>query len=265
MHVKHGEAILTHKTLSGPDTVHMVLDAPWLKGAKPGQFVMIRIQQDTEPLLRRPISLCAVTPSGIELLFKIRGCGTEHMAEWPVGHHIDIIGPLGNGFTPPPARTPACLVAGGIGIAPLIGLARWLLAERPDCDVHMLLGTKKADECTALRAFVPGECTLRIVTEDGSCGDHGLVTDILTAEQAESPAAMLFGCGPMPMLAALADLTFRTGQSCQISLEANMACGVGACLGCTIQAHGSGGPENVRVCADGPVFEAHRIFSPALD
>jgi len=263
MQAQHGQARLTQKKLSGPDTVHMVLDASWLNKAKPGQFVMLRVHNNTEPLLRRPISLCAVTPTGIELLFKIRGSGTELMSAWPVGHTVDIIGPLGNGFTPALTQTPACLVAGGIGIAPLICMARWLLSKRPACDVRMFLGTQTSTDIDAYIPFIPDGCTLQIATEDGSRGEHGFVTDMLAADSSSNQTAMIYGCGPMPMLKALADLTRRTGQTCQISLEAHMACGIGACLGCTVPTHTPTGSTNVRVCAEGPVFDAHQIFSPA--
>jgi dihydroorotate dehydrogenase electron transfer subunit len=258
MQAQHGQARLAQKKLSAPDTVHMVLDAPWLNRAKPGQFVMLRVHNNTEPLLRRPISLCAVTPTGVELLFKICGTGTERMSAWPIGHQVDIIGPLGNGFTPPLPQTPVCLVAGGIGIAPLICMARWLLSNRPDCDVRMFLGTQTSTDIDAYTPFIPDGYTLQIATEDGSRGERGFVTDILAAASYSKPAAMIYGCGPMPMLEALADLTHRTGQTCQISLEAHMACGIGACLGCTVPT----GSTNVRVCADGPIFESHRIFPP---
>ena len=262
MQAQLGRASLAHKTFSNPDTVHMVLDAPWLSHARPGQFVMLRIQPDTVPLLRRPISLCDITPNGIEILFKIRGTGTELMAAWPVGHQIDIIGPLGNGFSPPSSQTSACLIAGGIGIAPLIGLSRWLLTNRPDCEVHMFLGTKTSADIDAFTPFIDKSCTLQIATEDGSCGTHGFVTDVFAADLKTKTSAMIYGCGPMPMLNTLATLTRSTEQTCQISLEAHMACGIGACLGCTVPSHTSADSTNVRVCADGPVFDAHRIFPP---
>ena len=262
MQAQHGQARLAQKKLSAPDTVHMVLDAPWLNRAKPGQFVMLRVHNNTEPLLRRPISLCAVTPTGVELLFKIRGTGTEQMSAWPIGHTVDIIGPLGNGFTPPLPPKPVCLVAGGIGIAPLICLARWLIVKHPDCDVHMLLGTKTAAESDTLVPFIPEGCTLQIATEDGSRGEHGFVTDMLAADSSLNPSAMIYGCGPMPMLEALANQTHRSGQTCQISLEAHMACGIGACLGCTVPSQTADNSSPLRVCADGPIFEAHRIFPP---
>lgn len=238
----------------------MVLDAPWLQWALPGQFIMLRIQPDTDPLLRRPISLCAVTPNGVELLFKIRGIGTERMAAWPVGHTVDIIGPLGNGFTPPPPQIPAWLVAGGIGIAPLICNARWLLSNRPDCNVRIYLGAGTSADIDAFVPCIPEGCEVQIFTEDGTRGKRGFVTDMLTADAGSHPEAVLYGCGPMPMLKALATLAQQTGQSCQISLEAHMACGIGACLGCTVPAHTPDGSTNVRVCADGPVFDAHLIF-----
>ncbi|MBM4309784.1 MAG: dihydroorotate dehydrogenase electron transfer subunit [Deltaproteobacteria bacterium] len=260
MHITQGSARIVQTARSGADTVHMVLEAPWLQQALPGQFIMLRIYAGTAPLLRRPISLCAVTPSGIELLIKIRGSGTERMAGWPVGHAVDIIGPLGNGFAPPPPGTPAVLVAGGIGIAPLICLARWLKDNRPDCSVRILFGARTAADCDALVPFIPASCALQIATEDGSRGTQGSVTDLLAYKPAVCPDALFYGCGPMPMLKSLARLACDTSHACFISLEAHMACGVGACLGCTVPAYTPQGPSQVRVCADGPVFEARRIF-----
>lgn len=257
---QHGRGCVTHTTLCTPDTVHMVLEAPWLHGSLPGQFIMLRIQPDTDPLLRRPISLCAITPNGVELLFKIRGVGTERMAAWHEGHSVDIIGPLGNGFTPPPAHIPAWLVAGGIGIAPLICNARWLLSKCPDCDVRMYLGAGTSADIDAFAPFIPEGCELRIATEDGTRGERGFITDIISTDSNSNPDAIIYGCGPMPMLNTLANLARRTGQACQISLEAHMACGIGACLGCTVPALISGAPVQVRVCADGPVFDANIIF-----
>ena len=160
----------------------------------------------------------------------------------------------------PPANTAACLVAGGIGIAPLICHARWLLSNRPDCDVRMYLGAGTSADIDAFAPFIPEGCELRIATEDGTRGKRGFVTDMLAADANSNPEAVLYGCGPMPMLKALATLAHRTGQACQISLEAHMACGIGACLGCTVPAQTPNGPANVRVCADGPVFDAHLIF-----
>ena len=257
----HGQAIVVHKNLSGSDTVHMVLKAPWLNHARPGQFIMIRVHAGTAPLLRRPISLSAVTPQGIEILFKIRGTGTRHMALWPVGQLTDIIGPLGHGFDPPRPATPAFLVAGGIGVAPLIGLARWLRDNLTECPVHMLLGAATTSDIDCLVQFVPENCTLETAAEDGSSGHHGFVTDLLTLDKLkQQPQAMVYGCGPMPMLKTLATLSRSAGSPCQISLEAHMACGVGACLGCTVPVHTSDGQKQVRVCADGPVFDACHIF-----
>jgi len=241
----------------------MVLDAPWLQHALPGQFIMLRIQDATAPLLRRPVSVCSVTTAGAELLIKICGCGTEIMAGWPVGRAVDIIGPLGNGFPLPPTGTSAVLVAGGIGIAPLICLARWLVNSRPDCSVRILFGARTYGDCDALIPFIPATASLKIATEDGSRGERGLVTDFLDDESILRPDAVFYGCGPMPMLQTLAGLTRKAGRPCFVSLEAHMACGVGACLGCSIPAYKPLGPSQVTVCADGPVFDAGLIFPGA--
>ncbi len=261
MTTHHGIARIVTTALSGTDTVHLVLEAPWLLQARPGQFVMLRVGDGTAPLLRRPFSLCAVTHSGIELLVKIRGNGTERMARWPAGHAVDIIGPLGNGFQPPPAGTAsAVLVAGGIGLAPLVCLARWLRDNRPECAVRMLLGARTGTDCDALIPFIPPSCALQIATDDGSRGTRGLVTDLLEDAAVLRPAPVFYGCGPMPMLQALANCARRAGLPCFVSLEAHMACGVGACLGCTVPAITPRGPAQVRVCADGPVFDSRLIF-----
>lgn len=259
MHPHHGTARILDKKLHGCDIVHMALEAPWLQRSLPGQFIMLRIPHAATLLLRRPISLCALTGKGVELLIKVRGTGTERIAEWPVGHSLDIIGPLGNGFQPPHGAD-AVLVAGGIGIAPLVCLARWLLDNRPDCKVRMLFGARSSAECDALTQFIPSACDLRIATEDGSHGVRGFVTDLLPADAGVRSGSVFYGCGPMPMLQALAGITRTTGSPCYVSLEAHMACGVGACLGCSVPAHTPEGPAYVRVCADGPVFEARQIF-----
>jgi dihydroorotate dehydrogenase electron transfer subunit len=257
---QHGRARILENTLLSSDTAHLVLDADWLQQARPGQFIMLRVHTDTDPLLRRPISISAAGPRGIEILFKIRGSGTERMAAWPIGHTVDIIGPLGNGFMPPGPAQQICLVAGGIGVAPLIGLARWLILNRPDCAVHMLIGAGSCADSDAFEPFAPEGCALHISTDDGSRGRQGTVIDMLTADFSLGPDTVLYGCGPMPMLKALAGVARSSGTKCQISLEAHMACGIGACLGCTVSAHTSNGPAQLRVCAEGPVFDAGIIF-----
>lgn len=262
---QHAAAAIGRTTLIGDDTVHMVLDAPWLIHAHPGQFIMLRVGQDTAPLLRRPISLCAVSPAGAEILFKIRGTGTARMAAWPAGRKVDIIGPLGNGFDLPVSCRPVCCVAGGIGIAPLIFLAHQLLATRQDRIVHMFLGAATAAGIDALAPYIPESCILHAATEDGTRGCRGMVTDAVKNKQCDLLNAVYYGCGPMPMLESLAGLSRLAGAPCQISLESHMACGVGACLGCTVPAHTGTASINLRVCADGPVFSAEDIFPPPGD
>ncbi len=224
---------------------------------RPGQFVMVRTSLDCDPLLRRPLSIHRVHDNGeIALLYDVVGRGTEWLAQREAGATIDLLGPLGNGFTVDSPNL--LLVAGGCGIAPLVFLADIALAQGRR--VVLLCG---AD--TAARVFpeqqLPHGALTTIVTEDGSLGQQGLATDFIAdalrklAPQAEKidpqDDMQIFACGPNDMYRAMAQNDLLKGWNIQVSLEARMGCGFGVCYGCTI--HTRIGLK--RVCRDGPVFK----------
>jgi dihydroorotate dehydrogenase electron transfer subunit len=243
----------------------LVLDAPAeFAAADAGQFVMLETTGGLEPYLRRAFSIADVSRgdagrSRVELLAKVVGRGTRAMSELPTGARRALLGPLGRGFTLPAADAgPVALVAGGVGSAPLLLLARQLLARGVRFD--FFLGGRSAgdlarrEDFARLAAASGGRFVA--VTEDGSLGERGRVTEALERSCATTPPARLFACGPMPMLAALAGLAARCGLSGEAALETEMGCGFGACLGCAVP-HVSG--RWALCCKEGPVFALDEV------
>jgi dihydroorotate dehydrogenase electron transfer subunit len=256
---KHSAELVSKREVI-PGTFHMVLHAPAIAWeAKPGQFVMVQVQQGTDPLLRRPISLCGAADDCIELLFQVRGRGTGLMAAWEPGRPVSLLGPLGNGFKIPQNLKTAVLVAGGIGAAPLLYFAK-SLAGLPALKRYFFFGSKTGRERAQVEdVFTAKDFEYVYVCEDGSTELKGFVTEAFAGELAgskiDTEGACIFSCGPEPMLQRVSALAGMHNISCQVSLEARMACGVGACLGC-VAATTEGFK---RVCADGPVFNSRDI------
>jgi dihydroorotate dehydrogenase electron transfer subunit len=250
--------------------------------AKPGQFVMVRVTEAFDPLLRRPLSIHRVcsgqdtaktkkSPACIELLYRSVGKGTYILSKKQKGDSIDLTGPLGNGFSIDNNLQTAVLVAGGIGVAPLLSLAQKLKGSRGTNPVKTtlmaLLGGKTSADILCRTDLRKLGAKVAVSTEDGSSGTKGLVTDLLTGFFEElSPVnrkgLCLYGCGPLPMLRALAEFADRQNLPCQVSLETRMACGVGACLGCSVPARSNGGrlPAFQRACKEGPVFDSSIVL-----
>ncbi|MDD4941797.1 MAG: dihydroorotate dehydrogenase electron transfer subunit [Candidatus Omnitrophica bacterium] len=222
--------------------------------AQPGNFVMVKVSDGTDPLLRRPLSIHRVNAAAgtVELLYEVVGKSTEILSRKKINEEIGVIGPLGNGFSHEPRTKggPEILVAGGMGAAPLLFLAQRLTRGA----ATVLIGARTKAQVLCAPEFKRLGCTVRIATDDGSAGFHGRVTDllddVLSRTAAEQP--VLYGCGPEPMLRAMAGVCRAYGLSAQVSLESHMACGIGACLGCVVRT--KRGFE--RVCKEGPVFRA---------
>lgn len=241
----------------------LVLDAPAeYAEVAAGQFVMFETTGALEPYLRRAFSVADATKRGegarIELLAKIVGRGTRAMAELAPGARRALLGPLGRGFALP-ERGPVALVAGGVGSAPLLLLAR-RLRER-DVRFDFYYGARAAgdlarrDDFESLAASSGGR--LFVATEDGSDGFRGRVTGALDAGIAAGAAyRRLYGCGPMPMLAALARLAAARDVAGEAALETEMGCGYGACLGCAVPHVGG---RFALCCKDGPVFALDEV------
>ena len=229
--------------------------------AKPGQFVMVRCGKEHEHVLRRPLSIHQVddeTKSRLALLFNVVGEGTRWLSQRQVGDNIDLFGPLGNGYKVHPDSKNLLLVAGGIGIAPLCLLAQ--KAVKQEKKVTLLMGMVTAIEFSN-QQLLPSGIELVVVTEDGSSGLTGRVTDQLLNNF--DWADQVFACGPVGMYQTIATFSeqFPKLNSAQISLEVRMGCGLGICYGCTVKTKNG----LKQVCKDGPVFDLKDILWDELN
>jgi len=241
-----------------------------LAEAQPGQFVMVRVNDSIDPLLRRPFGIFDVgsfvpeyTDAGrqiyLEILYKVVGKGTAMLASFHHGDHLDMLAPLGKGFAPGAAGEEKILVGGGVGLAPLYYLAKELVKN--SC-VHLFVGGRTREDVLCITEFERLGVETYVATDDGTLGEQGLVTEVLEKQlQQGTTAKTIFACGPYPMLRAVAAIAGRTRIPCQVSLEAYMACGVGACLGCVMKGrnHTEATPDYRCVCKDGPVFEYQEL------
>lgn len=238
------------------DIYLLELDAPEAaEKAQPGQFIMLRVNQGLEPLLARPFCVHNAHAGKLSVLYRVVGKGTNILTRAKAGDELGIWGPLGRGFSFEYKKP--ILVAGGMGIAPLNFAALKLAAMGvPSPLMCGLPGAMGFAGLVGLMTDCLGQatCAMDWATEDGSLGKPGLVTELMDPALDDCDAVL--ACGPVPMLAAVARACVQKGIPCQVSLEAKMACGVGACLGCAVPAVGGG---YVRVCQDGPVFDATRI------
>ena len=230
--------------------------------ARPGQFVMIHPKKFSEPLLPRPFSIHRLQGNRVDLLIRAVGEGTRQVCGLSSGEVLEIKGPLGRGFQLDSKKDPI-LVAGGIGVAPLLYLADRLVKMKRSQTVappRLLIGAGSKKELLGLREFKKAGLRVQAVTEDGSFGRKGLVTDLLAGMSAKGlDRAVIYTCGPQGMLRAVASWAAARDIPCQVSLEARMACGMGACLGCSVARPNDGGRGYSKVCQDGPVFEAQEL------
>lgn len=221
--------------------------------ALPGQFLMLKVCSGSEPLLRRPISIHNCSGKKVELLYEVVGKGTEILANIKSGEFIEVIGPLGNGFNI--KNTNCIIVAGGMGVAPLVFLAQKLKQNRLNSLV--LIGGRSKEQILCEKEFKTLGFKVLTAADDGSKGFKGRVTELLNREllTEDRVARTIYACGPKPMLKELQRIAGEKNIQAQVSLEAHMACGIGACLGCVVNTK----EGFKRVCKDGPVFEASQI------
>ena len=227
--------------------------------ARPGRFVMVRTAGGADPLLRRPISLHDAGDGWLEIFFRVAGRGTALLASKTEGQTLDVLGPLGGGFRLDgdwPGRE-AWLVGGGRGIAPLYFLGRLLRAR--GARVRVFYGGKTRAEIPIAEKFREAGFIVDCSTDDGSLGFRGFVTALLEMELAAAVPAGLFVCGPDPMMERAARLSQARALPAQISLEAIMGCGFGACWGCVKRIKRADGGKWRKICEDGPVFTADEI------
>ncbi len=265
--------VLSNKKLSDQYYV-MELRSPELTDeVKPGQFLMLRVRGGYEPFLRRPFSFYGIKFSKdqrtFEILYKVVGLGTKLMTDVKEGEKIDVIAPLGNGFSLPSDIRTAVMVAGGIGLAPLLFLAEGVHKIRIDkVEAIFLYGGQGKADMIDIDRIKDTSSEIKICTEDGSLGSKMLVTELLeryleekTIGKHDRRSTGIFSCGPKAMLKAVSSIAKKYDIPCQVSLESFMACGFGACLGCVVKVlqGESGDIAYERVCKEGPVFDSERI------
>ncbi|UCE17734.1 MAG: dihydroorotate dehydrogenase electron transfer subunit [Gemmatimonadota bacterium] len=239
---------------------------PICRGAQPGQFVHIRADVQSDPLLPRPFSIHDIDREvmGVEILFQVVGSGTRILSSKRKGESIEVLGPLGRGFGVDHERRISVLVAGGIGLAPFPFLIKRL--RESGHSVFVLAGWKTVEEIVGLERIESSGASVDVATEDGRRGSCGTVTKLLNTRLragdfgSESEIG-LYACGPGAMLATVAHMARQYNVPCQVSLEERMACGVGACYGCAVLAadRENACPEYKLVCKDGPVFDMNEV------
>ncbi len=219
--------------------------------AKPGQFISVYCQEGSR-LLPRPISICEIDRAdrSVRIVYRVVGKGTEELSQMRTGRSLDIVGPLGNGF--PLKEKKAFVIGGGIGIPPMLELAREL-----NCEKQLILGYR---DSLFLQEEFKKFGKLYVATEDGSYGTEGNVLDVIRENGLD--AEIIYACGPMPMLRAVKAFARERQMECWVSLEERMACGIGACLGCVCNSKERDSHTNVnnkRICKEGPVFRAEEV------
>lgn len=229
--------------------------------SKPGNFIEIRINENLDPFLRRPISIYNLDKEKgiLEFIFQVKGKGTELLAKKKEGDKIDIIGPLGNGTFKFEEYKNIAVIGGGIGIFPLYELSKQ--AKNAGKEVYTYLGFRNIDLVTLEEEFDKVSATLTITTDDGSYKNSGFAINYLENDLEKNNIDCIYACGPLPMLKAVKKLAEEKNIPCQISLEEKMGCGLGVCLGCAVRTATSteDNPQYLHVCKAGPVFDSKLV------
>ena len=229
--------------------------------AKPGNFIEVRVNDDIEPFLRRPISIYNMDKENgiLEFIFQEKGKGTKILSARREGELIDIVGPLGFGTFKYSNFENLAIIGGGIGVFPLYELAKCAKSENKN--VNTYLGFRNKDLVVLEEEFKNVSNNLTIATDDGSYSQKGFAIDFLKRDIEDGKIDSIYACGPLPMLRAVRALALEKNIPCQISLEEKMACGLGVCLGCAVKTAASSkdAPEYWHVCKAGPVFQAKDV------
>jgi dihydroorotate dehydrogenase electron transfer subunit len=249
-----------NRSLAGGYFVLRLSGCQSLAGAKPGQFIMIRGDWERDPLLPRAFSLLAVGSGGtVDILAKTVGRGTALLERALPGAHFNVLGPLGTAFPEPLADRVDLLVAGGVGLPPMYMQAAWAANAGVAAQSEVLYGGRGAADLVLLDDLRAMGVALHLTTEDGSLGTKGLVTAALEArlEAHHGRPVRVMACGPNGMLWAIGRIAKARDLPCFVSVEEQMACGIGVCLGCAIPARSR--PFRY-VCSNGPVFDAADVL-----
>ena len=243
------------------DTMRLVIEAPVLASSiRAGQFMNLEVPGDASHILRIPLSFSKADPEQgtIELLYAVVGEGTRRLAAMTAGGRLSLLGPLGNGWIKPEKEGRCLLVAGGIGLPPIEACARMLdeAGLAFDAVVAVRDAAHLVDEAVREIETLPGCGKIVVTSDDGSVGLKGFATDGMKSLLESGEYAQVFSCGPTPMLRAVSVLCLEGELACQVSLEALMGCGFGACSCCNVELVGGG---YALCCSDGPVFDAKEV------
>jgi dihydroorotate dehydrogenase electron transfer subunit len=254
----HKATILSHKPV-GRGYYRLVLKAPEAAvAAVPGQFVMLRVTENLDPLLARPFGIASLpSKSSIEILYRVAGRGTALLTRAETGGTLSLLGPLGNGFPMPDKTVTPVLVTGGSGFPPL-----HFMVLRTNGRAKVFIGARDK-EClppvSVVKSLRDHAQSVTIATEDGTAGRRGMSTDILNTfliKEERKTHFVLYACGPHAMLAAVSRIAAEHSITCYVSTEERMACGFGACMGCSVPMKAGG---YKRACKEGPVFDSKEV------
>lgn len=244
--------ILSHRQIAD-GIFDLTVKTPQASAAQIGQFMQIYCEGKT---LRRPISICEINrvKETVRMVYMIKGEGTRWLSTQPVGSRLDLLGPLGHGFTVARAES-VVVIGGGIGVPPMLETAK-ACPNKPDA----ILGFRSKNAAILTGDFKAACGNVYIATDDGSLGHHGFVTDLLKAQMEHKTYDLVCACGPIPMLKAIAGICAERGVNCQVSLEERMGCGIGACVSCVCRVRNADGDvRHAQVCRYGPVINAKEV------
>lgn len=243
---------------TAPKYFLMKIDSPELAGrVVPGQFFHIKVADRLDIILRRPISMFDYNETSVSILYEVVGKGTALLSEKKPGEELDILGPLGNGFSMPIDEKKIFIVAGGMGVASLFSLAKEI-KKMKNKEIFVLMGANNKYKIICEDNFKKIGLAPEIATDNGSYGCKGLVTELFKkrVENHELKTIAVYGCGPHEMLKELSNILNGHNIKGELSMDTHMGCGMGVCLGCVIKTRDG---KYKRVCKDGPVFKADEI------
>lgn len=238
-----------------------------LEGFKAGAFLHIQVDPGPVPLFRRAYSILAARKNEVEVLYKLAGAGTRILSRRFPGEAISVLGPLGNSFAQPQPDETAVMVAGGVGLPPVLRWAENLCTAGFSRDRQVILyGARNCGELVLRDRVESTGVRVEYATDDGSLGYRGRVIDLLAREQvrvhSRGERLRYYACGPSAMLAACTEFTSRTGVPGELALETPMPCGTGVCLGCIVPCHLGQEVVYKRTCMEGPIFDASEVMWP---
>lgn len=256
------QAKLIKKEKLKPNIYKFSVEAPDIvEKSRPGNFIEIRVSEQTDPFLRRPISIYNLDKKNgiLEFIFQVKGKGTEILSQKEIDSQINILGPLGFGTFKYDNFQNLAIIGGGIWVFPLYELAK--SAKKDNKNVNLYLGFRNKEMVVLEEEFKMVSDQLTVTTDDGSYAEKGFAIRYLENDIEKRKVDSIYACGPLPMLRAIRQLAIKKNIPCQVSLEERMACGLGACLGCAVKTTRSHEetPEYWHVCKAGPVFQAKDV------